>query len=41
MRLKLNTVDGQKAGSAPRDVEASLGPKKSSSLENLQTAITK
>uniref|UniRef100_A0A8C5XYM9 PDZ domain-containing protein n=1 Tax=Microcebus murinus TaxID=30608 RepID=A0A8C5XYM9_MICMU len=36
---KLNTVDDQKAGSPSRDVEPSLGLKKSSSLENLQTAV--
>uniref|UniRef100_A0A2K5M5I0 Partitioning defective 3 homolog n=1 Tax=Cercocebus atys TaxID=9531 RepID=A0A2K5M5I0_CERAT len=36
---KLNTVDDQKAGSPSRDVGPSLGLKKSSSLESLQTAV--
>ncbi|XP_077879541.1 partitioning defective 3 homolog isoform X17 [Ictidomys tridecemlineatus] len=36
---KLNTVDDQKAGSPNRDVGPSLGLKKSSSLESLQTAV--
>ncbi|XP_066886420.1 partitioning defective 3 homolog isoform X3 [Kogia breviceps] len=36
---KLNTVDDQKAGSPGRDVGPSLGLKKSSSLESLQTAV--
>ncbi|XP_050998621.1 partitioning defective 3 homolog, partial [Acomys russatus] len=35
---KLNTVDDQRAGSPSRDVGPSLGLKKSSSLESLQTA---
>ncbi|XP_031197719.1 partitioning defective 3 homolog isoform X2 [Mastomys coucha] len=36
---KLNTVDDQRAGSPSRDVGPSLGLKKSSSLESLQTAV--
>ncbi|XP_035163060.3 partitioning defective 3 homolog isoform X40 [Callithrix jacchus] len=36
---KLSTVDDQKAGSPSRDVGPSLGLKKSSSLESLQTAV--
>ncbi|XP_072508098.1 partitioning defective 3 homolog isoform X21 [Notamacropus eugenii] len=36
---KLNTVDDQKTGSPGRDVGPSLGLKKSSSLESLQTAV--
>ncbi|XP_023597713.1 partitioning defective 3 homolog isoform X7 [Trichechus manatus latirostris] len=36
---KLNTVDDQKAGSPSKDVGPSLGLKKSSSLESLQTAV--
>uniref|UniRef100_A0A2I3LDP4 Partitioning defective 3 homolog n=1 Tax=Papio anubis TaxID=9555 RepID=A0A2I3LDP4_PAPAN len=36
---KLNTVDDQKTGSPSRDVGPSLGLKKSSSLESLQTAV--
>ncbi|XP_032477732.1 partitioning defective 3 homolog isoform X17 [Phocoena sinus] len=36
---KLNTVDDQNAGSPSRDVGPSLGLKKSSSLESLQTAV--
>ncbi|XP_054438278.1 partitioning defective 3 homolog isoform X8 [Pteronotus mesoamericanus] len=36
---KLNTVDDQKSGSPSRDVGPSLGLKKSSSLESLQTAV--
>ncbi|XP_010598575.1 partitioning defective 3 homolog isoform X8 [Loxodonta africana] len=36
---KVNTVDDQKAGSPSRDVGPSLGLKKSSSLESLQTAV--
>ncbi|XP_036043484.1 partitioning defective 3 homolog isoform X5 [Onychomys torridus] len=36
---KLNTVDDQSAGSPSRDVGPSLGLKKSSSLESLQTAV--
>uniref|UniRef100_A0A2K6U1Q4 Partitioning defective 3 homolog n=1 Tax=Saimiri boliviensis boliviensis TaxID=39432 RepID=A0A2K6U1Q4_SAIBB len=36
---KLNTVDDQKAGSPSRDVGPSLGLKKSSSLESLQTTV--
>ncbi|XP_066242172.1 partitioning defective 3 homolog isoform X2 [Saccopteryx leptura] len=36
---KLNTVDDQDAGSPSRDVGPSLGLKKSSSLESLQTAV--
>uniref|UniRef100_A0A8I5ZNZ7 Partitioning defective 3 homolog n=1 Tax=Rattus norvegicus TaxID=10116 RepID=A0A8I5ZNZ7_RAT len=36
---KLNTVDDQRAGSPNRDVGPSLGLKKSSSLESLQTAV--
>ncbi|XP_073912455.1 partitioning defective 3 homolog isoform X26 [Castor canadensis] len=36
---KLNTMDDQKAGSPSRDVGPSLGLKKSSSLESLQTAV--
>ncbi|XP_053429191.1 partitioning defective 3 homolog isoform X15 [Nycticebus coucang] len=36
---KLNTVDDQKAASPSRDVGPSLGLKKSSSLESLQTAV--
>nr|XP_060638505.1 partitioning defective 3 homolog isoform X2 [Anolis sagrei ordinatus] len=36
---KLNTVDDQKTGSPTRDVGPSLGLKKSSSLESLQTAV--
>ncbi|XP_037691527.1 partitioning defective 3 homolog isoform X5 [Choloepus didactylus] len=36
---KLNTVDDQKEGSPSRDVGPSLGLKKSSSLESLQTAV--
>ncbi|KAM8801470.1 partitioning defective 3 homolog isoform 7-T7 [Rhynchonycteris naso] len=36
---KLNTVDDQEAGSSSRDVGPSLGLKKSSSLESLQTAV--
>ncbi|KAM5340082.1 partitioning defective 3 homolog isoform 16-T16 [Glossophaga mutica] len=37
--IKLNTVDDQKAGSPSKDVGPSLGLKKSSSLESLQTAV--
>ncbi|XP_062067195.1 partitioning defective 3 homolog isoform X8 [Lepus europaeus] len=36
---KLNTVDDQTSGSPSRDVGPSLGLKKSSSLESLQTAV--
>ncbi|XP_031795566.1 partitioning defective 3 homolog isoform X21 [Sarcophilus harrisii] len=36
---KLSTVDDQKTGSPSRDVGPSLGLKKSSSLESLQTAV--
>ncbi|KAM5285116.1 partitioning defective 3 homolog isoform 9-T9 [Hipposideros larvatus] len=36
---KLSTVDDQNAGSPSRDVGPSLGLKKSSSLESLQTAV--
>ncbi|XP_038248071.1 partitioning defective 3 homolog isoform X6 [Dermochelys coriacea] len=36
---KLSTVDDQKTGSPTRDVGPSLGLKKSSSLESLQTAV--
>ncbi|XP_034984907.1 partitioning defective 3 homolog isoform X4 [Zootoca vivipara] len=36
---KLSTMDGQKTGSPTRDVGPSLGLKKSSSLESLQTAV--
>lgn len=36
---KLSTVDGQTSGSPSRDVGPSLGLKKSSSLESLQTAV--
>ncbi|XP_058525621.1 partitioning defective 3 homolog isoform X11 [Ochotona princeps] len=36
---KLNTVDDQPSGSPSRDVGPSLGLKKSSSLESLQTAV--
>uniref|UniRef100_A0A8D0HI45 Partitioning defective 3 homolog n=1 Tax=Sphenodon punctatus TaxID=8508 RepID=A0A8D0HI45_SPHPU len=36
---KLSTVDDQKPGSPTRDVGPSLGLKKSSSLESLQTAV--
>ncbi|XP_034258526.1 partitioning defective 3 homolog isoform X14 [Pantherophis guttatus] len=36
---KLSTMDGQRTGSPTRDVGPSLGLKKSSSLESLQTAV--
>ncbi|XP_038611434.1 partitioning defective 3 homolog isoform X13 [Tachyglossus aculeatus] len=36
---KLNSVDDQKTGSPSRDIGPSLGLKKSSSLESLQTAV--